>query len=697
MNYFISDLHLGHANIIKLCGRPFATVEEMDEAFISAWNKKVKNADTVYIVGDLVWEKSNALDYINKLNGKKVLIAGNHDKKWLKKFDYFSYFENIVNYLEIKSNNIDITLCHYPMLEWKNSRKMGSKKLGYHIYGHLHNRYTEEFKTLFMMPHALNAGADVNGFVPVTLEELIKNNETYKLSKLTSLVDKAEFLALKYHLYQTDKVGKAYIYHPRAVASMLDDEYGKITALLHDTVEDSDIDINLLKSVFPSPVVDAVLTMTHKEDEDYFDYVERVSKNPLARRVKLCDLTHNMDLSRLNEITEYDLIRQEKYKKAKAMLLEGENMNNNINAMDKVLKNLSSYENIEVDVQSVEKDFDIIKSILDEYNLKLEKQKYEIEPTYIKYYFYSEKETVLKKALKLTNDVKLRLLARSIMSYIDNECSCVCFEIYNRNRQVVGLKELLLEPIENQSKDGLYAVIGKANNKAINIDITKMPHLFIAGATGSGKTVLINDIIVSLVVRYTPSDLKLLLIDPKYVDFSMYSGLPHLLGDKVVEDYNDVILSIDNLIAEMENRYTAFSNQGAKNIDEYNKNSEIKLPKIVVVVNEFNDLLLVGGKAFEEKIVALLQKCRATGIYLIVSNQMARDIPSTVMVCLPSRFALKVSSEVDSLITLGEKGAENLFGYGDMLYRTVSINKTQRAVVPFVSDNDIVNLVKELK
>lgn len=321
MEYFIADLHFGHANIIELCNRPFASISDMDEAFIASWNAKVKKkADTVYIVGDLIWEKSNPLQYLQRLNGRKVLITGNHDKKWLDKFDCAEFFEEITPYLEIRSNNVDITLCHYPMVEWKNSRKIGSKKLGYLIHGHIHNRYRDEYNALFKTPHALNAGADINGFVPVTLNELISNNENHKLENLPSTIDKAEFLASKYHLYQTDKAGRPYVEHPRAVAKSLTDEDCKITALLHDIVEDTNIDIDLLKGTFSEKIVNAILSMTHVAGEDYFEYVERVCKNSIARQVKRYDLIHNMDLTRLKTVTETDLQRVEKYKKALSIL-----------------------------------------------------------------------------------------------------------------------------------------------------------------------------------------------------------------------------------------------------------------------------------------------------------------------------------------------------------------------------------------
>lgn len=179
MEYFTSDLHLGHENIIKLCNRPFSSVEEMDNFLIESFNRKVKKGDTVYILGDLIWENADAEKYLKKLNGKKILITGNHDSKWLNKGDYKSYFELITPYLEINSNGHLITLCHYPMLEWKNSRKEGSSKLGYLVYGHVHSNVRELYNPLYQMENALNAGVDINDFCPVTFQNLIENNRIF--------------------------------------------------------------------------------------------------------------------------------------------------------------------------------------------------------------------------------------------------------------------------------------------------------------------------------------------------------------------------------------------------------------------------------------------------------------------------------------------------------------------------------------
>lgn len=207
MNYFISDLHLGHENVIGLCGRPFGTHEEMDETLIANWNARVKGCDTVYIVGDLIWQTADPKKYLVRLKGNKVLIVGNHDEKWLARYDCKGYFAEITPYMQTRINNVQVTLCHYPMVEWKASRKLGSKKLGFHIYGHIHNGYKDGYLSLFKTPHAFNAGADINGFAPVTFEELAENNEKHVLSNLNNAVDRAEYLSAKYNIYRADGKG----------------------------------------------------------------------------------------------------------------------------------------------------------------------------------------------------------------------------------------------------------------------------------------------------------------------------------------------------------------------------------------------------------------------------------------------------------------------------------------------------------
>ncbi|MBQ8529043.1 MAG: metallophosphoesterase family protein [Clostridia bacterium] len=194
MIYFTSDLHLGHERIIELCQRPFESVEEMDEALIENWNRRVKRNDTVYILGDLLWDKKRVDYYLERLLGKKILIRGNHDSTWAKREESLCHFESILQYLEISHHGHSVTMCHYPMLEWKASREPLGKKVGYHVHGHIHNRISSEYDPLYTHPCALNAGVDVNGYKPVTFSELVENNLKFKLSALTSEEDRAHLL-----------------------------------------------------------------------------------------------------------------------------------------------------------------------------------------------------------------------------------------------------------------------------------------------------------------------------------------------------------------------------------------------------------------------------------------------------------------------------------------------------------------------
>ena len=177
MIFFTSDLHLGHANIIKHCNRPFSSVEEMDEHLLSAWNSRVRPNDTVYILGDLIFRSKVPVDsYLSRLRGKKHLIIGNHDKGWMKKTDMSEHFVSVERFAEISDGQHKMTLCHYPLMSWNHIAK-GS----YMIHGHIHNsRDAMYFPLMRQMPNLLNAGVEINGYHPVKLDELIRNNEVFK-------------------------------------------------------------------------------------------------------------------------------------------------------------------------------------------------------------------------------------------------------------------------------------------------------------------------------------------------------------------------------------------------------------------------------------------------------------------------------------------------------------------------------------
>lgn len=175
MYYYISDPHFGHENILKMCQRPFDSVEEMNEAMITAWNQRVTGNDTVFILGDLFYRCPDPEPILQRLKGKKRLIIGNHDSSWMDKVDLSSYFVSVDPFLEISDGVRAITLCHYPLLTWKHKLRT------FMVHGHIHNDTTSDFFPLLVArERVLNAGVDVNGYRPVTFEELQKNNQAFK-------------------------------------------------------------------------------------------------------------------------------------------------------------------------------------------------------------------------------------------------------------------------------------------------------------------------------------------------------------------------------------------------------------------------------------------------------------------------------------------------------------------------------------
>ena len=177
MIYYTADLHLGHANIIRFCSRPFTDPEEMDRVIMENWNRKVHRDDTVYIVGDFMFRADKApASYLSGLKGRKILIRGNHDAKWMRQTDLSAWFEDVQDLMTIRDRNREVILCHYPLLSWEHASK-GS----YMVYGHIHNNTNEDFFPLILArPRMLNAGVDVNGFEPVTLEEMEERNRRFQ-------------------------------------------------------------------------------------------------------------------------------------------------------------------------------------------------------------------------------------------------------------------------------------------------------------------------------------------------------------------------------------------------------------------------------------------------------------------------------------------------------------------------------------
>ena len=296
----------------------------------------------------------------------------------------------------------------------------------------------------------------------------------------------------------------------------------------------------------------------------------------------------------------------------------------------------------------------------------------------------------VSKIVNLSDDIARNTSSESARIAIIPGRNTVGIELPNSLRENVYLSEILNNSDFKRKEIKLPIALGKdISGIPIVGDLTSMPHLLIAGTTGSGKSVCINTIILSLLYRHTPEKCKFILIDPKMLELSTYEGIPHLLCP-VITEAKKAASVLGWVVKEMESRYRLMTKEGVRNIDGYNSKHKLPMPYIVVVVDEMSDLMLVAGKEIENYIQKLSQMARAAGIHIIMATQRPSVdvITGTIKANFPTRISFQVTSKIDSRTILGEQGAEQLLGKGDMLYMS-SANKIVRIHAPFVSDNEI--------
>lgn len=310
----------------------------------------------------------------------------------------------------------------------------------------------------------------------------------------------------------------------------------------------------------------------------------------------------------------------------------------------------------------------------------------------------------VSRIVNLSNDLALSLAASDIriVAPIPGK-SAVGIEVPNKVKDNVTLKEILQSEEYQTLDSNIPLSLGKdITGKTIISSIDKMPHLLIAGATGSGKSVCINTIIMSILFKAHPDDVKLLLIDPKVVELNVYNGIPHLLIP-VVTDPKKAAIALNWAVTEMERRYKLFANNNVRDIKSYNlkfsNKPEEKLPNIVIIIDELADLMMVAAKEIEDYICRLAQMARAAGMYLIIATQRPSVdvITGTIKANIPSRISFAVSSQIDSRTILDMSGAEKLLGKGDMLFFPSHLSKPVRVQGAFVSDEEVKRVVDFLK
>jgi len=296
----------------------------------------------------------------------------------------------------------------------------------------------------------------------------------------------------------------------------------------------------------------------------------------------------------------------------------------------------------------------------------------------------------VSKIINLSDDIARNTSSESARIATIPGSNTVGIELPNSSRENVYLSEILDKTDFKKKEIKLPIALGKnISGTPIVSDLASMPHLLIAGTTGSGKSVCINTIILSILYRHTPERCKFILIDPKMLELSTYEGIPHLLCP-VITEAKKAASVLGWVVKEMESRYRLMTKEGVRNIDGYNAKHKLPMPYIVVVVDEMSDLMLVAGKEIENYIQKLSQMARAAGIHIIMATQRPSVdvITGTIKANFPTRISFQVTSKIDSRTILGEQGAEQLLGKGDMLFMS-SANRILRIHAPFVSDNEI--------
>lgn len=370
------------------------------------------------------------------------------------------------------------------------------------------------------------------------------------------------------------------------------------------------------------------------------------------------------------------------------------------------LLNVPKKVNTKANEESISSNIKLLEQVLMDFDINGKVVEAHVGPTVTQYELEVKSGTKVSKILSLNKEIALALAAKDvrIQAPIPGK-STIGIDIPNKVTTPVSLREVLAAIPKDKEDSKLLAVLGKdIMGNPRWMEINKTPHLLIAGATGSGKSVCVNSVITSILMRAKPDEVKLVMVDPKKVELSMYNGAPHLLAP-VVNDPKKASIVLKKIVEEMEHRYDLLSETGTKNIEGYNRKMESKieagdtsakkLPYIVVLIDELADLMLVAAKEVEDSIMRITQMARAAGIHLIVATQRPSTdvITGVVKANIPSRIAFTVSSSIDSRTILDMTGAEKLIGKGDMLFLPMGESTPTRIQGSFVSEEEVQKVV----
>lgn len=497
--------------------------------------------------------------------------------------------------------------------------------------------------------------------------EMLQDVEAEEIDKIDeSQVDFLEYLKAAPEDRKRDNISKK---NKKHILDLLknDDKYG----LKDSRINKNDNRESDLKDYIPVAAVTAAAVAVSGNSDNTVDK-DKTSKEASVETIEIEDFKTSASGYTLPPV---ELLKQGKTSSKKS----SENLAENARLLEETLKSF----NVEAKVVNVTKGSSVTR--------------YEIQPAI---------GVKVSRIVSLSDDIALNLRARSIRieAPIPGKAA-VGIEVENETRETVTIREMIDSREFKREASKLAFAVGKdISGRPVVADLAKMPHLLIAGATGSGKSVCINTIIASILYRATPDEVRLIMVDPKMVELGNYNGIPHLLIP-VVTDPNKAAAALNWAVAEMTNRYKKFAENNVRDLKSYNalmkreKKSEEIMPQIVIIIDELADLMMVASSQVEQAISRLTQLARAAGMHLIVATQRPSVdvVTGLIKANIPSRIAFMVSSQIDSRTIIDMAGAEKLVGNGDMLYKPQDIDKPLRIQGPYISDDEVMNLIRFVK
>ncbi len=432
----------------------------------------------------------------------------------------------------------------------------------------------------------------------------------------------------------------------------------------------------------------------NKADDDYLEILEGTQSMPELEVLK------ELQKAKPNQKTETSIKKNDNLEKTQPVDIKTESSYENYKKPSVDLLNKIDSKPDDKSKKKVLKNASLLEKTLSDFGVEAKVNQVTVGPTITRYELQPSPGVKVSKIVNLTDDIALSLAAKSIRieAPIPGK-SAIGIEVPNEEAQMVTLREVIESDEFNKFESPLAMGLGKdIAGKPIIADIGKMPHLLIAGSTGSGKSVCVNTLINSILYKSNPDEVKFLLIDPKVVELANYNGIPHLLIP-VVTDPKKAANALNWAVTEMNRRYKLFAESSVKDITSYNEKSEEKLPKIVIIIDELADLMMVSANDVEDYICRLAQMARAAGMHLIVATQRPSVdvITGVIKANIPSRIAFAVSSQTDSRTILDMGGAEKLLGKGDMLFYPLGAAKPVRLQGAFISESESERVIDYVK